>query len=190
MVEDWEDRVSESTDSGLAYFSFDGRSSPEAKLATYEAFLHSVTNQLCEKLPHRIPSIIKKMSKTSSNDQLAQSLEGIVVCFRRIYFFTDGLDECSEKDCPAMLKWIETVSQNPDIRLFVTSQLWPNIISHFNRIPGSREVQINMNATVVKSDITQFIEEKVKDNETWIDGDWNNDKPKIVKALVDAAAGM
>jgi hypothetical protein len=47
-----------------------------------------------------------------------------------------------------------------------------------------------MNKTVVESDITRFIEEKVKDNETWTDEGWNDDKPKIVKALVDAAAGM
>ena len=47
-----------------------------------------------------------------------------------------------------------------------------------------------MNETVVTSDIRRFIEEKVKDNATWIDEDWNDDKPKIVKALVDAAAGM
>ena len=190
MVEDCEDRVSESVDSGLAYFSFDGRSSPEAKLATYEAFLRSVIDQLCEQLPHRIPSIITKISKTSSNDQLAQSLEGIVACFRRVHFFTDGLDECSEKDRPAMLKWIKTASQNPGIGLFITSQPWPNIISHFDKIPCSREIQINMNKTVVKSDIRRFIEEKVKDNETWIEEDWKDDKPKIVKALVDAAAGM
>jgi hypothetical protein len=189
VVEDCEDRVSESADSGLAYFSFDGRSSPKAKLATYEAFLRSVIDQLCEKLPHRIPSIIRKISKTSSTNQLAQSLESIVACFRRVHFFTDGLDECSEKDRPDMLKWIETASQNPGIELFLTSQPWPNIISHFDKIPCLR-IQINKNETVVKSDIKRFIEEKVKDNETWLHKDWNDDKPKIVKALVDAAAGM
>jgi hypothetical protein len=190
VVQDCEDRVSQLADSGLAYFSFDGRSSPEAKLATYEAFLRSVIDQLCEILPHRFPSIIRKISKTSSNDQLAQCLEGIVACFKCVHFFTDGLDECSEKDRLAMLKWIETASQNPSIGLFVTSQPWPNIISYFNRIPCSREIQINMNETVVESDITRFIEEKVKDNQAWIDEDWKDDKPKIVKALVNAAAGM
>ena len=190
MVEDCEDRVSQSADSGLAYFSFDGRSSgPKAELATYEAFLRSVIDQLCEKLPHRIPSIIRKISKTSSNDQLAQSLEGIVACFRRVHFFIDGLDECSEQDLSDMLQWIETASQNPGIGLFVTSQPWPNIISHFNKILCLR-IQIDMNKTLVESDITRFIEKKVKDNGNWTDEGWNKYKPKIVKALVDAAAGM
>ena len=175
-------------DSGVAYFSFDGRSSPEAKLATYEAFLRSVIDQLCKKLSYRFPGS-EQINETSSNDQLAECLEGIVARFKHVHFFTDGLDECSEKDRPVMLEWIETASQNPGIGLFVTSQPWPNIISHFNKIACLR-IQIDMNRAVVKSDITRFIEKKVKDNETWVDKDWNDDKPKIVKALVDRAAGM
>ena len=137
MVEDCEDRVSKSANSGLASFSFDGRSSPQAQLATYEAFLRSVIDQLCKKISYWMPSS-ENISETSSNGELAQSLEGIVACFKRVHFFTDGLDECSEKDRPAMLKWIKTASQNPGIGLFVTSQPWPNIISHFNKIPCSR----------------------------------------------------
>ena len=96
---------------------------------------------------------------------------------------------CSEKDRPAILKWIEMASQKPGIRLFVTSQPWPNMISHFKKTPCSREILIDMSQTMVKSDIRWF-SEKVKDNDTWNDEDWIDGKPKIVKDLVDAVAGM